>query len=102
MFFAIETGAGYVQCGTQSSPPAIYCEAQSADSWPVLSRILTPDRVARLHAAGFSDPGLAPNYGKEYPIEVTTDAAIAEELITVLYDAYAYDGAPPLRFVTEE
>jgi hypothetical protein len=102
MFFAIDTGAGYVQCGSGSSPPAIYCEAQSADSWPVLSRILTPDRVARLHTAGFSDPGVAPNYWKEYPLADTTDAAIAEELITILYDACAYNGVPPLQFVTEE
>jgi hypothetical protein len=102
VFFAIETGAGYVQCGSGSSPPVIYCEAQSADSWPVLLRILTPDRVARLHAAGFSDPGVAPNYWKEYPLADFADAAIAEELITVLYDAYAYNGVPPLQFLTEE
>lgn len=102
VFFAIETGAGYVQCGSESSPPAIYCEAQSADSWPVLSRILTPDRVARLHAAGFSDPGLAPNYWKEYPVADFADVDIAEELLAVLHDAYAYNGIPPLRFVTEK
>jgi hypothetical protein len=101
-FFVIDTGAGYVQCGSGSSPPAIYCEAQSADSWPVLSRILTPDRVARLHAAGFSDPGLAPNYWKEYPIANASDDAIAEELIALLFDAYGYDGVPPLTFAADD
>jgi hypothetical protein len=101
-FFVIDSGAGYVQCGSESSPPAIYCEAQSADSWPVLSRILTPDRVARLHAAGFSDPGLAPNYWKEYPVANLSDDAIAEELLAVLFDAYGYNGVPPLTFVADE
>ena len=64
IFVVFETGGGYVQCAPQTQPPAIYCEAQSADSWPVLARILTADRVARLHAAGFADPGRTPNYWK--------------------------------------
>jgi hypothetical protein len=102
VFVVLDTGGGYVQCGPQSSPRAIYCEAQSAESWPVLARILTPDRVARLHAAGFADPGRAPNYWKIYPADDFTDAAIADELMTILFDVYGYNGSPKLSFKTEK
>jgi hypothetical protein len=101
IFFVLDTGGGYVQCGPQSSPRAIYCEAQSAESWAVLARILTPDRVARLRAAGFSDPGRAPNYWKTYPVDQFSDTAIANELLTILYDIYGYNGAPKLVFNSE-
>jgi hypothetical protein len=102
IFVVIDTGGGYVQCGPEKSPPAIYCEAQSADSWPVLARILTPDRVARLHAAGFADPGRAPNYWKTYPVEKFSDPAIADELLAILYDVYGYNGSPKLKILTEK
>jgi hypothetical protein len=100
VFFALETGAGYVQC--ESQPQEFYCEAQSADSWPVLARILTAERVARLHTAGFADPGRSPNYSKSYPADKFTDAAVAGELLTILYDAYGYDGLPKLTIKTEK
>lgn len=58
VFVVLETDACYVQCQPQTSPSAVYCEAQSADSRPVLASILTSERVAPLHAAGFSDPGV--------------------------------------------
>lgn len=102
IYVVLDTGGGYVQCAPQSAPPAIYCEAQSAESWPVLARILTPDRVARLHATGFADPGRAPNYWKSYPIAELSDAAIADELLTLLYEVYGYNGVPKLRFATEK
>jgi hypothetical protein len=102
IFFVVETGGGYVQCGPQTSPPAIYCEAQSGESWPVLKRILTPDRIARLHAAGFADPGRAPNYWKVYAADRFSDAAISAELLTILYEVYGYNGAPKLSFATEK
>lgn len=102
IFFALDTGGGYVQCAPQTSPQAIYCEAQSAESWALLARLLTPDRVARLHAAGFADPGRAPNYWKVYPLGRFTDRAIAEELLAILYDVYGYTGAPGLKFATEK
>jgi hypothetical protein len=102
IFFVADTGGGYIQCGPQTSSRAIYCEAQSAESWPVLSRILTSDRVARLHAAGFSDPGRAPNYSKTYPVETFDDAAVADELLTILYDVYGYAGVPTLQFTSEK
>ena len=102
IFVVIETGGGYVQCAPETAPPAIYCEAQSAESWPVLSRILTADRVARLHAAGFADPGRAPNYWKIYPVAEFGDADIANELLTLLHEVYGYDGLPKLKFLTEK
>jgi hypothetical protein len=102
IFMVVETGGGYVQCAPQSSPRLIYCEAQSAESWPVLSRILTPKRVARLHAAGFADPGRAPNYWKTYAVDQFTDAAIANELLAILYDVYGYKGSPKLEFKSEK
>jgi hypothetical protein len=92
---------GYVQCAPEQKPPAIYCEAQSADSWPALASVLTPDRVARLHAAGFADPGAAPNYSKKYPLAQFDDAAIARELLAVLHDVYGYAGRPKLKVTTE-
>jgi hypothetical protein len=101
IFVVLDTDAGYVQCQPQTSPPAIYCEAQSADSWPGLASILTPERVTRLHAAGFADPGRAPNYWKAYPLDVGDDA-IASELLTILHDVYGYVGAPKLKLTTEK
>lgn len=102
VFVVVDTGGGYVQCGPQTAPPAIYCEAQSAESWPVLSRILTPDRVARLHAAGFAEPGRAPNYWKAYSLNDYNETAIANELTTLLFDVYGYNGSPKLEFKTEK
>lgn len=97
-----EAGIGYVQCEPQTSPPAIYCEAQSAISWQALASVLTPDRVAKLHSIGYADPGRAPNYWKIYPVDKFDNAAIARELLAILHDAYGYDGLPKLRVKTED
>lgn len=102
VFVAFETGLGYMQCAPQTDPDAFYCEAQSADSWPALAAMLTPERVARLHAAGYADPGRAPNYSKTYPADKITDAALAAELLTLLHDVYGYYGATKLEVKTEE
>ena len=91
-----------MQCAPETSSGAIYCEAQSADSWPALTSVLTPERVARLHAAGFADPGRAPNYWKNYPLDQFDDSAIARELLTLLHDVYGYEGSPALRIKTEK
>ena len=101
IFVVFDTEVGYVQCQPQTSPRAIYCEAQSADSWPALASVLTPERVARLHAAGFADPGRAPNYSKTYPLDAA-DSAIAHEMLSVLHDVYGYNGAPKLAVTTEK
>lgn len=102
VFVVFDTTGGYVQCESETQPNAIYCEVQSADSWPMLSAVLTPERVARLHAVGYADPGRAPNYSKTYLLEKFDDAAIAHELLTVLYQVYSYHGAPKLKIKTEK
>jgi hypothetical protein len=102
VFVVMDTEIGYVQCVPQASPRAIYCEAQSPDSWPALASVLTPERVARLHAAGFADPGRTPNYWKTYPADQFDDTAIARELLTILHDVYAYNGSPELKISTEK
>lgn len=100
VFVIFDAGIGYIQC--QPDHASIYCEAQSADSWPALASVLTPDRVARLHAAGYDDPGMAPNYSRRYPEDRYDDGAIAAELLTLLHDVYGYAGAFPLDITTEE
>lgn len=102
VFVVFATGLGYVQCETQTDPDSFYCEAQSTDSWPALAAVLTPERIARLHAAGYADPGRGPNYSKTYPADKIDDAALATELLTLLYDAYGYYGASELEVKTEE
>lgn len=102
VFVAFDAGIGYVQCRPQAMPAAIYCEAQSAESWAALAAVLTPERIARLHAAGFAEPGHAPNYWKLYPLDQNDDARIAREVLTVLHDVYGYTGRPKLRIKTEE
>jgi hypothetical protein len=101
VFVVFDTGIGYIQCQPQASPAAIYCEAQSAQSWPALGAVLTPDRIAKLHAAGYADPGRAPNYWKNYPVDQATDDQIAAEILTLLHDVYGYAGAEPLKPKTE-
>ena len=70
-------------------------------AWPALVSVLTPDRLARLHAAGYADPGRAQNYAKTYPLDKYDDDAIASEVITLLHDAYGYNGAEQLMIKTE-
>jgi len=102
IFVVLGTDLGYVQCQPQTSPRAIYCEAQSADSERTLAAVLTPERLARLHMAGYADPGRAPNYSKAYPLDSDDDAAIARELLTILHDVYGYGGSPRLTVETEK
>ena len=101
VFIVLQTDLGYLQCDTDSSSASIYCEAESADEWPALAGVLTPDRIERLHAAGYADPGRAPNYSRNYPLKDFDDAAIARELLMILYDVYGYRGSPDLAFMTE-
>ena len=92
VWFVLDGGIGFVQCASEDKPPSQYCEAQSADSWPALASVLTPERIARLHAIGFADPGRSPNYERTYPFDKYDDAAIARELLTVLHDVTAIVG----------
>jgi hypothetical protein len=102
VYFVLDSGIGFVQCAPQDKPPSQYCEAQSADSWPALASVLTPERVARLHALGYAEPGRSPNYERIYALDKYDDAAIARELLTVLHDVYGYRGTPKLQVVTEK
>jgi hypothetical protein len=101
-FVILSGGLGYVQCHTQMDPDGFYCEAQSTDTWPALAAVLTPERIARLHAAGFADPGRAPNYSKTYLVDKISDAVLAAEALTLLHDVYGYYGATKLEVTTEE
>ena len=93
---------GYFQCEPDSDQGVLYCEAESAESWPALDALVTPERIARLHAAGYADPGRAPNYWKNYPFDQTRDADIAAEILTLLHDVYGYTGSTPLEIKTEK
>jgi hypothetical protein len=101
VYVSFNAGIGYVQCMPETPASAIYCDAQSAESWPALATILTPERVSRLRSAGYADPGRAPNYWKSYPLDKLTDAAIASELLTILHEVYGYNGANKLKILTE-
>jgi len=101
VFTVFSAGIGYVQCMPSASPPELYCEAQSAESWPALTSVLTPERVSVLHNAGYIDPGRAPNYSKTYSLEKFSDTEIAKEILTLLYEAYGYTGATKLEITTE-
>jgi hypothetical protein len=101
VYTVFNAGIGYVQCMPNASPPELYCEAQSPESWPALASVLTPERVSILHTAGYNDPGRAPNYSKTYPLDKFSDAAIAEETLSILYGAYGYTGAMKLKITTE-
>jgi hypothetical protein len=100
-FTVFDTDRGYVQCEPQQDPAGVYCEAESAESWPALSSVLTPDRVLRLHEAGFADPGRTQNYSRTYPAEGMDDHAVARELLTILHEVYGFDGGGGLNLRTE-
>lgn len=97
VYTVFNAGIGYVQCMPDAPSHTLYCEAQSAESWPALAAILTSERVARLHQAGYADPGRAPNFWKSYAFEQYSDATIAREILTLLYDVYGYSGAAELK-----
>ncbi len=101
VFAAFQAGLGYIQCAPKAESNDIYCEAQSADSWPELATVLTPARIERLHAAGFADPGRSPNYARSYAADAMGDAALAAEILTLLHDVYGYYGGSKLEVATE-
>lgn len=101
VYAIFDAGIGYVQCAPEVPPIAIYCEAQSAESWAALTTVLTPERIARLRNAGYADPGRAPNYSKSYSFDKFKDVAIASEILTILHEVYGYTGATKLKTTTE-
>lgn len=101
VYVVFNAGIGYVQCMPDKQSGEIYCEAQSAESWSALESILTPERIAMLHKAGYADPGRAQNYWKDYPLDKYSDAALAREILTLLHEVYGYAGMPALKISTE-
>jgi hypothetical protein len=101
VYASFNAGIGYVQCMPEQPPTAIYCEAQSAESWPALAAVLTADRIARLRASGYADPGRTPNYFRSYPVDRFNDTVLATEILTILFDVYGYTGASTLKVKTE-
>ncbi|BDA83039.1 hypothetical protein Sa4125_05810 [Aureimonas sp. SA4125] len=101
VFAAFCAGIGYVQCQPES-PDALYCEAQSEESWPALIALLTPDRIARLHAAGYANPGYSANYSRSYPSNTFDDNQVAAAILTVLHESYNYTGVPELEIATDQ
>lgn len=101
VFTIFDTGAGYIQCRPDADRPTLDCEAQSAYNWPALARVLTPERIARLHAAGYQDPGRSPNYSRAYPADRSEDDHIADQILHVLQDVYGYSGTTRLTVSTE-
>jgi len=89
-----------VQCGPESQQ-ALYCEAQSPQGSAELATVITPARLARLHALGYAAPGRATNYWKRYAFDKYTDSAVAADVLTLLYDVYGYTGAAPHAVKTE-
>lgn len=102
IWVVFDAGIGYVQCTPEFPEPALYCEAQSAESWPALEAVLTPERVAKLRSLGYADPGRAPNYWKEYAFGKFSDSDVAGELLTILVDVYGYTGARKFAVKTED
>jgi hypothetical protein len=101
VFVIFGAGIGYVQCAPEMPSRAIYCEAQSAQSWPALAAVLTPSRLSYLRQAGYAEPGRAPNYWKRYAAGQLSDRALAEEILTLLHEVYGYNGATKLEIETE-
>ena len=95
-------GPAYVQCMHDGAGQRMYCEAASEDAvGKPVERILTPERKAKLLAAGFAPPGKTMNYSRFYPAGQYDMAALAKTLLGILKDAYGYRGAPPMRLTTE-
>jgi hypothetical protein len=75
------------------------CRTRRLARFPASPRPIAAGRG--LIAAGFADPGRAPNYWKSYPADQFDDAAIARELLTILHEVYGYAGLPKLKVKTE-
>jgi hypothetical protein len=101
VFVIFDAQIGYVQCMPDALQPAIYCEAQSVESWPALAAVLTPERLSLLQAAGYADPGRTPNHWKNYSLDSFSDAGIAGEILTILHDVYGYTGATELEVLAQ-
>jgi hypothetical protein len=100
LFIIMDSESGYIQFRMDLENRIIFCEAASVKSSPLIAQRLTHGNIARLHKAGFADPGVTPNYWKIYPLERFTDAAIAEETISLMHNVYNYEGGQPINILT--
>ena len=96
-------GPAYVQCQHDGAGKQMYCEAASEDAvGKPIERILTPERKAKLLAAGFAPPGKTMNYSRFYPAGQYDMPILAKTLLGILKEVYGYQGAPPMRLTTEK
>ncbi len=92
----------YVQCKHDAEGKRMYCEAASADAvGKQVARILTPERQAKLIAAGFAPPGRVMNYSRFYADAEYDTPLLAKALLRILREAYGYKGAPAITVRTE-
>jgi hypothetical protein len=100
VIFAAEPA--YVQCKHDAEGKRMYCEAASADAvGKQVARILTPERQAKLIAAGFAPPGRVMNYSRFYSDAEYNTPLLAKALLRVLRQAYGYQGTPAMTVSTE-
>ena len=96
-------GPAYVQCQHDDAGKRMYCEAVSEDAvGKPIERILTPERKAKLSAAGFAPPGKTMNYSRFYPADQYDMPTLAKTLLGILKEVYGYQGAPPMTLTTEK
>ena len=101
-FVIFEALPAYLQCKHDAEGKRMYCEAVSADAvGKPIARILTPERKAKLIAAGFAPPGRTMNYSRFYPDAEYSTALLAKVLLRVLRGAYGYQGSPAMNVQTE-
>ncbi len=97
--FSIEIAPGvhvFVQFRSEPAEPLRW-EVSSGRSHPPTGEWLAGERAARIEALGFAIGGEAQNYQRE--VEVSTPAevaALAREVVTILYDAFEYRGTQPI------
>jgi hypothetical protein len=101
-YVIFEAAPAYVQCKHDADGKRMYCEAASADAvGKQVARILTPERQAKLIAAGFAPPGRVMNYSRFYPDAEYDMPLLAKALLRILKEAYGYQGAPAMNVRTE-
>lgn len=102
-FVIFEAKPAYVQCQHDAEGKRMYCEAASADAvGKAVANILTPERKAKLIAAGFAPPGRVMNYSRFYPDAEYSIPLVARALLRVLRESYGYQGTPAIAVITEK
>jgi len=101
-YVIFEAEPAYVQCMHDAEGKRMYCEAVSEDAvGKQIARILTPERKAKLIAAGFAPPGRTMNYSRFYPEAEYNTTLLAKALLRILKNVYGYQGATAIEVRTE-